>query len=200
MSQRGARRVNVSRLRVSPSMVVAFIALAAALGGTSYAAIRLPARSVGAKQLRSLSVTKAKIAAGAVDGSKVGDESLTGQDIQEATLGQVPSAVNATNASNSTHAGSSAGIDKIVYRGVNVVIPPAPSAGTPATVAASAPCDPGQRVVGGGAKVEDPSMTSIADTYPDAGGTIWTVHADNNDTVAHGLTVFAICVPAATIG
>jgi hypothetical protein len=48
--------------RPSPAMVVACVALVVALGGTSYAAFRLPANSVGTRQLRRGAVTKAKIA------------------------------------------------------------------------------------------------------------------------------------------
>jgi hypothetical protein len=47
-------------------MVVACIALAVALGGTSYAAITLPRNSVGNKQLRSNAVTSAKVRDGAL--------------------------------------------------------------------------------------------------------------------------------------
>ena len=39
------------RLRPSPAMVVAFIALFVAIGGSSYAVTRLPSGSVGSKQL-----------------------------------------------------------------------------------------------------------------------------------------------------
>jgi hypothetical protein len=46
----------------SPAMVVACVALVVALGGTGYAAFRVPAGSVGTKQLRNGAVTKAKIA------------------------------------------------------------------------------------------------------------------------------------------
>src|SRR4051812_36764296 len=40
---------------------VALLALFIALGGTSYAAVRLPAKSVGTKQLKSNAVTSAKV-------------------------------------------------------------------------------------------------------------------------------------------
>jgi hypothetical protein len=50
------------RHRPSPALVVACIALAVSLGGTSYAAIKLPKNSVGTKQLKNQAVTKAKIA------------------------------------------------------------------------------------------------------------------------------------------
>ena len=40
------------RLRPSPAMVVAFIALFVAISGSSYAVTRLPTNSVGPKQLK----------------------------------------------------------------------------------------------------------------------------------------------------
>jgi hypothetical protein len=92
--------------RPSPAMVVACIALAIALGGTSYAAISLPANSVGTKQLKKNAVKRSKIAAKAVDGSKVAADSLTGANILESSLGTVPSATNATNAAHATSADS----------------------------------------------------------------------------------------------
>ena len=49
--------------RVSPSMAVAFIALLLATGGASYAAVKLPARSVGARELKPKAVTRAAIKA-----------------------------------------------------------------------------------------------------------------------------------------
>ena len=51
----------ILRFRPSPAMVIACIALAVALGGTSYAAITLPAGSVGTKQLKRNAVNSAKV-------------------------------------------------------------------------------------------------------------------------------------------
>src|SRR6476469_3538095 len=45
----------------SPALVVSVVALFVALAGTSYAAIRLPANSVGTKQLKNKAVTKIKL-------------------------------------------------------------------------------------------------------------------------------------------
>jgi hypothetical protein len=45
----------------SPAMMVAFLALLVALAGTSYAAIQLPANSVGTKQLKKNAVTSKKV-------------------------------------------------------------------------------------------------------------------------------------------
>src|SRR3954463_3839648 len=47
--------------RPSPALVVSVIALSVALGGTSYAAIVLPANSVGNRQIKKNAVTSAKV-------------------------------------------------------------------------------------------------------------------------------------------
>lgn len=47
--------------RPSPAMVVACVALAVALGGTGYAALRLPANSVGTRQLKKNAVISSKV-------------------------------------------------------------------------------------------------------------------------------------------
>ncbi|MDX6616947.1 MAG: hypothetical protein QOD60_2038 [Solirubrobacterales bacterium] len=77
---------------------MATIAVFIALGGAGYAAVKLKKNSVGTKQLK----------ANAVNGTKVADGSLTGADINSATLGTVPNAANAANAANATAAGSAA--------------------------------------------------------------------------------------------
>jgi hypothetical protein len=50
--------------RPSPAMVVALLALVIAMGGTSYAAIKLPANSVGTKQLKANAVVAVKVKPG----------------------------------------------------------------------------------------------------------------------------------------
>jgi hypothetical protein len=89
-------------------MIVACISLTVALGGTSYAAIKLPKNSIGAKQLKKNAVTSLKIKANAVTSPKVKNNSLTGADVNEASLGTVPAATNATSATNATNAASAA--------------------------------------------------------------------------------------------
>jgi hypothetical protein len=181
-------------------MAVAFIALLLALSGASYAAVKLPARSVGARELKSKAVTRAAIKANAVDGSKVAADALTGSDIKESTLAPVPAAASATSAVSSTHAAAAAGLDRVTYRGVPGSVPPAPVGGT-TTAGGTAGCDTGLVAVGGGVKVDDIDTTAIVDSYPDAGGRAWTGHVDNADeTAAHGFSVFAICVAAASVG
>ena len=77
--------------RPTPAGVVAFTALAVAVGGTAYAA-GLPRNSVGTAQLRNSAVTGKKLAAGSVDARAVRNDSLTGRDIRESSLGTVPNA------------------------------------------------------------------------------------------------------------
>ncbi len=67
-------------MRPSHSTIVAYLALFAALGGTTYAATQLPRNSVGPRQLRS----------GAVSSSKVLDHSLTSSDFKPGSLPSGP--------------------------------------------------------------------------------------------------------------
>jgi hypothetical protein len=189
------------RVVPSPAMLVAFAALLVALGGSAYAAVKLPARSVGTRELKRSAVGKAQLKANAVDASRikanavtgadVANDSLTGDDINEAVLGPVRSATNA---------GSSAALDRVVYRAAVGTVAPAIGL-EPSRATGTATCDPGQLVVGGGVKVEDPSVMSADDSYPDGGGRSWTANVVSDDTAApHPFSVFAICVPAGAPG
>jgi hypothetical protein len=88
----------------APAMVIALLALFVALGGTTYAALRLPKNSVGTKQLRNNAVTMTKISNGAVTGSKIANNTITGADINLSTLGTVPSASSANSATTANSA------------------------------------------------------------------------------------------------
>lgn len=57
--------------RPSASLVVSFLALFVALGGAGWAAIRIPAGSVGAAQLRNFSVGNAKLGTHSVGPAKI---------------------------------------------------------------------------------------------------------------------------------
>jgi hypothetical protein len=77
-------------------MCIALLSLFVALGGTTWAAMSLPANSVGTPQLK----------ANAVTGGKVKNHSLTGADILLSSLGKVPSAAHAATADSATKATS----------------------------------------------------------------------------------------------
>jgi hypothetical protein len=77
------------RPRISYANVVSTLALILALGGVSYAAVR-----INGKTLKDRTVAAKKIK----------KNSLTGTEIKEAKLGKVPLAALADNATNATHA------------------------------------------------------------------------------------------------
>jgi hypothetical protein len=185
-------------------MAVAFVALLVALGGSSYAALKLPAKSVGSKQLKPKSVTRAHIKDNAVGGAAVANDSLTGSDVLESSLGQVPSAAGADHATGADHAGGAdhaAALDAVNFRTTTAAVPAAPSDTEISTAVASAFCDAGQHLTGGGVKLDSTTGTAIIDSYPDFNGTVWTAHVDNSDpTAAHGFTVYAVCIPSAAAG
>ncbi len=87
---------NVPTPRLSYANVVSTLCLFILLGGGAYAATQLPKNSVGARQLKNGSVTGAKVAA----------NTLTGDNIQSATLGTVPKATHAASADSASHAAS----------------------------------------------------------------------------------------------
>jgi hypothetical protein len=90
----------VSRLRprLTYANVMATIAVFIALGGASYAALKLPKNSVGTKQLKKNSVVTAKVKKEAITAAKVKKGTLTGSQINVSTLGTVPTAQTALTA------------------------------------------------------------------------------------------------------
>src|SRR4051812_41146463 len=74
--------------RPSPAMVVALLALFVAMGGTGYAALKLPKDSVGAKQIAKDAVGSPEIKNGAVGTSEVKNGSLVQRDFKQGQLPQ----------------------------------------------------------------------------------------------------------------
>ena len=167
----------------SPALVVACLALLVALGGTGYAAIKLPANSVGTKQLKR----------GAVTGVKVKSNTLTGTQINESRLGRVPSAATAATATTATTATSatSAPVSRLDYASAVFAVP----AGFAPPVRGTVNCPAGLSATGGGAKMTDPAQGFIIDTNP-VGKTGWESTAQSS--TAQNATVYVICAQAAT--
>jgi hypothetical protein len=80
------------------------------MGGTAYAGFSVPKNSVGSNQLKKNAVTTKKIKNGAVTDAKIAATTITGDKLKLSTLGTVPSATTANNAThastadNATHA------------------------------------------------------------------------------------------------
>lgn len=95
--------------RPSPALVVSIIAIFVALGGTAWATHKIGSReiqagAVTAAKIKNGAVIKAKLANGAVSGAKIAPNSVTGKQIDESTLGTVPSANSAATAGIATTA------------------------------------------------------------------------------------------------
>jgi hypothetical protein len=84
--------------------VMSSIAAFMAISGVAWAAATLPNNSVGTPQLKANAVTSPKIKNGQVTSLDAKDNAFTGVDINEAKLGKVPSATNATNAATAFNA------------------------------------------------------------------------------------------------
>jgi hypothetical protein len=184
------------RPRLTYANVTATLALFVALGGGAYAATALPANSVGSRQLKKNAIVTAKIKNNAVTGVKLRDNSLAGADINESSLGKVPSAAVADT---SAHASAAAALDTATYKTAAGT-----AAASSAANAATATCDSGQHVIGGGVKLSTPGIGVINDSYPDASNTAWTAHVGNatsgSSAASLTFTVYAICTTVTSTG
>src|SRR5919197_1687892 len=75
----------------SPAMVVALLTLFVALGGSSYAAVKITARdiprgAVGTRAIANSSIRSVDVRDGALTGADVKDDSLTNADIDNSSL------------------------------------------------------------------------------------------------------------------
>jgi uncharacterized iron-regulated membrane protein len=177
------------RPRLTYANVTATLALFVALSGGAYAATALPANSVGSKQLK-------KSAVGTTD---IQNNAITGAKIKLSSVAKVPAATTADMSTNASHAVASAALDKVTYKTVAATAP----AGSAANVA-TATCDSGQHVVGGGVKLDSPGVGLVNDSYPDGSGTAWTAHVGNasngSNAAPVNFTVYAICTTVTSTG
>ena len=168
---------------------VGMLALFLALSGTAYAAT-LPRNSVGTAQLKKNAVTapklkknavtSPKIKRNAVTGAKVKTDSLTGLDLNESSLGKVPSA----------GAADTAGVANSLASGdvnANTVV----TLGGGAITTLEASCDSGLKGISAGVRVLDPASQFLVDLYPVDLDT-WGARVENSGADASA-TIFVIC-------
>jgi hypothetical protein len=109
------------RRRPSPAMIVALLALFVALGGSSYAAVKIGARdiargAVGTRAIANNSIRSADIRNATVSGADVTDDSLTNADIDNSNLSaqtarSAETAARATTAASATQAATATNAD-----------------------------------------------------------------------------------------
>lgn len=161
----------IKRMRTS-TLVIAFVALFVALGGTATA---------------SHLITGSQIQNESISGKDVKNNSLTGKDVKEGSLGTVP---NASNAQNASRAESVANLDTNVS--------PYISQDAGAQTGGSVSCDAGKMPVGGGVIGFDDTEQSVNSSFPSGSG--WTVYMNNTSGLTAALfRVYVICTKAATV-
>jgi hypothetical protein len=89
--------------RPSPALLVAIVALFMALGGTSYAALKITGKNV-----ENSSLTGSDVKNKSLEEKELEPDTLTGSRIKESTLGTVPEAQHAANADNAINAQTAA--------------------------------------------------------------------------------------------
>lgn len=191
-----------------PSTVIACIALAVALGGTGYAAVVLPAGSVGTAQLKD----------GAVVSSKVKDGSLRARDFARGQLpageqgpagaqgpqGPAGSAgpqgpagpAGATGPQGAAGPQGPPGFSSLTYVSADS------SVGGNTEDGMAAMCGSNLHAVGGGV-LADTGLV-VNSSFPsnnqyDPGTAGWSVWVDNTTNGALDFTVYAVCAPAQSV-
>ena len=102
------------RQRPSPAMIVALIALFVALGGSSYAAIKVGSKNikrgaVGSRAIANNSIRSTDVHDGSITSRDVKNDSLTNADIDNSSL-RAKTAETATKANTATNANTLGGI------------------------------------------------------------------------------------------
>lgn len=162
---------------------VGYIALFVALGGVSYAAVTLPAQSVGTKQIRNHAVTPSKVAASTIALFK-GQRGLAGATGPQGLTGlQGPKGDTGTAGTN--------GATNVVVRTNSLSIPGGGNGGVQAY------CNSGEVATGGGS-IGASSTLELWSDYPVGGSTTtppggWGAEATNTSGSAQTETVYVVC-------
>ena len=193
---RGAgRRPSSARFhRPSAAMSVALLALFVAVGGTSYAGVRLANNSVLSRTIKNGQVKRQDLARNAVGSAQVADGSLLASDFKSGQLKAGPAGPQGLQGPQGPKGDKGdTGLTSLTVRAVS---------GTgPQTV----DCQPGERATGGGVHSVDGVITASAPvSNTDAiftndppvqnyTPTAWTGDAFLNETDHASVTVWVIC-------
>ena len=159
--------------------VTATLALIVALGGTSYAAISLPANSVGSKQLKKRAVTNSKLRPNAVTSATVRNGSLRAKDFK---AGQLPAGP-----------AGPAGATNIVSR--RIASPPVAAGALGAVKVA---CNAGERAITAGLQSDGDLLNifALTESFPVTTGeapTGWYLEAKNTASSSNRFLAFLVC-------
>jgi hypothetical protein len=210
------RRVarNARRMVPRPSTVLALVALAAALGGTGYAATLLPAGSVGTAQLQNGAVVSSKVkngslraadfAPGELPSGAQGPQGPAGSAGPQGSAGPAgPQGPKGdTGASGSQGPQGPPGISSLSYVAQDFGPFPAHT-----QYAGEAACGSNLHVVGGGVLTNGAyGEQAVNSSYPSSGNgsgnegtTGWIAAVDNLSSSTQGFTVYAICAAVSNV-
>jgi hypothetical protein len=180
------------RKHLSFANVVSMLALFVALGGVSYAALKLPKNSVGSKQIKKDAVKSGKIKAGAVGNGKLRADAVTGDKVLDGSIGLSDLAAGSVDATKIVN--GSVGTDQLAdsaVTGTKVAddtlteadVAPgtfvsghitvqfneaAADLGSGAEISLDVHCLPGQTAIGGGARgdLTNSELTKITASRP----------------------------------
>jgi hypothetical protein len=175
------------RSKLTYANVMATLAVFIALGGASYAALRLPKNSVGARQIKKGAVNRAELARNAVNGSKIQNGSVT-----EADLSFKP----ATSPVASPAPASVSGAEFVVGYEEEVLVPVEP--GEIATVETT--CPGGETALGGGGGFATNSEeaakknTIVYSRLSPSDKSTWEVRGANNSASVVAINAQAVCL------
>jgi hypothetical protein len=157
-------------------MIVALLALFVALGGSSYAALR-----VGSRQIVNNSIRGKDVRNGTLRGKDSGKNTYTGKQIKESALGKVPSAGSADSAASAASAGNAATLGG---HGPSFFVPAGPAALRVVGAAGGGSFGPGWSSAGS-SSIEDPGF------WKDSSGTVHLEGAAGRDS-GPGTVIFTL--------
>jgi hypothetical protein len=202
---------SILRRRPSPATILASIALLAALGGTSVAAVEatVPKNSVGTPQLMAGAVTAGKIAANAVTNVKIANNAITNAKLgtNAITNSKLASgAVTSAKVQNNSLLASDFAPNQLPRGATGPAGPQGPggppgAAGTPglsgiqvmvettptdsSNKAALVTCPAGKKLIGGGAStLGEAAGVALGESNPDTVNNGW--HAVGRENVERG--------------
>ena len=173
--------MRISVRHPSPALVISCLALAVALGGTSFAAVQaLPNNSVGTPQLKNSAVISAKVK----------NRSLLRVDFASGQLPTGPRGpAGPTGPAGPAGAAGLSGLEKVDTTSDNNSV-------TPKTLATT--CPTGKRLLGGGVRL-NPQLTALVvqQSYPDNDNVYRATVREVTATATNwSITVFAVCANA----
>jgi hypothetical protein len=184
------------RRHITPSFVLSLIALFVALGGSSYAAVKLKANSVGSREIRNGSITLADLNK-SIRPSKSNKlfRAAVVDTVTDPTSGvqinvqSEPGIVGPQGAPGTTGASGPSGTATVTTREAF-----GPTVGASQHTGANASCQPGEKVVGGGVDLEGtPSDGFLQMSAPSGNGWSGDYITSASAATSSRAHVFALC-------